>query len=123
MFTDTWYSNGMYHVFFDANDPDLCVATKKLHERSAKRPCSRLSVGIFYLVQISNLVDQLLGFLPAQTRVGDRFTVAAFADLLVAILDVAFDHQAADKAVEIRIVMDTVQYLFADTDLFHKLLA
>ena len=115
--------HGMYHVFFDANDPVLCVATKKLHERSAKRPCSRLSVGIFYLVQISDLIDQLLGFIPAQTWVGDRFTVAAFADLLVAILDVAFDHQAADKAVEIRIVMDTVQYLFADTDLFHKLFA
>ena len=68
-------------------------------------------------------INKLFGLFPPEARVGYGFTVNMLAYLLRAVLNVAFNHQAADKAVEIRIVMDTVQYLFADTDLFHKLLA
>jgi hypothetical protein len=37
-----------------------------------------------------NIVDQLLALFPTQAGIGNGFPVAAFADLLVAVFNIAF---------------------------------
>ena len=45
------------------------------------------------------LINQAFTFVPSQAGVGDRLAVAASVDRLVAVLDVALDHEALDHAL------------------------
>ena len=54
---------------------------------------------IMLLYQICYVVYKSLGFLPAETRVGDGFSVNAVSYLLRAVLDVALYHKALEVAL------------------------
>lgn len=69
------------------------------------------------LYSFRDIVDQLLGFLPAQTWICYGFSVYMFTDLLTSRLQIALDHNALYKVMDIRGVAAAVQYLFYDTDL------
>lgn len=68
-------------------------------------------------VLLRDFVDQPFGFFPAEAGVCDGFAVAAFADLLAAVFDVALDHQTANKAVKVAVVANAVKNFFTDADL------
>lgn len=92
-----------------------------MSEHRGGRPFAVLPVGCtrtnLQSILLRNLVDQSLGFFPAEAGVCDGFAVAAFADFLTAVFDVALDHQTANKAVKVAVVANTVKDFFADTDL------
>ena len=43
---------------------------------------------------IRDFENKLLGLLPAEARIGNGFTVCALLNLLVAVFNIALDHQA-----------------------------
>ena len=56
-----------------------------------------------HLFIISNFINELFRGCPAETGVGNGFTVNAFAHLLAAVFDVAFNHQTLNQTVNVRI--------------------
>ena len=50
---------------------------------------------------IRKVEDETLGLFPAEAGVGDRLTVYALADLLCAVFDIAFDHEAFDELFDV----------------------
>ena len=54
-----------------------------------------------HLFIISNFINELFGGCPAETGIGNGFTVNAFANLLAAVLYIAFNHQTLNQAVNI----------------------
>ena len=67
----------------------------------------------------SHFIQQTLGIIPSQTRVGDGFSVDVFADFLAAWFDVALDHDSFDEVTDIVGVTTAVEYFLDDTDLLH----
>ena len=61
-------------------------------EKSANAP----AFALFILQSFCHIVDESFGVIPAKTSIGDRLAVDALADLLVALLDIAFDHKALE---------------------------
>ena len=72
---------------------------------------------------IGEIEDHSLGLVPSKTRVGDRFAVAATVDCLIAVLDVALDHEALDHALELLVIAACRHDLLDDTRLFKGILA
>lgn len=54
-----------------------------------------------HLFIISNFINEFFGGCPAETGIGNGFTVNAFANLLAAVLYIAFNHQTLNQAVNI----------------------
>ena len=54
-----------------------------------------------HLFIISNFINELFGGCPAETGIGNGFTVNAFANLLAAVLYIAFNHQTLNQVVNI----------------------
>ena len=62
--------------------------------------------------------NQILCFLPAKARVGDRFTVhLVTSDFLTTILQIALNDEAFEKFVDVAVVTAWVKHLFAYTRL------
>ena len=78
---------------------------------------------ICFLAAFCDFVDELFAVFPAEAGVGDGAAVYAFADLLAAFFDVAFDHEAFYQVMNVFGVFAAVEYFSGDTDLFFKLLA
>ena len=74
-------------------------------------------------VHFCNIVDKSFGFCPAEAGVSDGLTVYAFSDLLCAVFDVAFDHEALDKLLDIRVVATAMENFLGNTNLFKRLFA
>ena len=78
----------------------------------------------FLLQQVCDLKHETLGLLPAETGVGDGFTVDGVGtDLLASILKIAFDHKALDHPLDVGTVAAAVQYLLDNARLLKILLA
>ena len=70
-------------------------------------------------------VDQILTFLPSQTRIGDGLSVAvtgARHNVLSSGHKVALDHKALDQRLQVLIVGTAVHDFMRDADLFNMLL-
>lgn len=83
---------------------------------------------IFCLIKESlqafrHIVDQSLGGFPSEAGIGYGFAVAVFADLLAALLNVAFNHNALDHIADLLGVTAAVKNLFYDAHLFGVLFA
>ena len=72
---------------------------------------------------ICNIVNQAFGLFPAQTRIRDRPTINALANLLCSVFDIAFDHETLYQRSNFFAVAAAVQYFVADADLFQIFLA
>ena len=70
------------------------------------------------LQQFRHVVDEAFGFFPAQAGVGDGFAICAFTDLLIAVFDIAFNHQAFDQLLDVSLMFAAVDDVLGDTDLF-----
>ena len=75
------------------------------------------------LQQVGHVVDELFGLFPAQAGVGDGLSIDALANLLAAVLQIAFDHDALDHGFQLSIVPAAVKHLPGDADLLQILLA
>ena len=60
-----------------------------------------------------DIVNESFRLCPTEAGVSDGLTVYAFTDLLCAVLDVAFDHEALDELVDIGIL---AAYLTAEAE-------
>lgn len=69
------------------------------------------------LTFFGDVVEKLLGFLPAQAGVGDGFAIDVVVDCLGAVFDVAFNHQTFDKVVDVLAVAAAVEDFLGDTNL------
>lgn len=70
-----------------------------ISEHKRKRPAfaGRFAV----LDQFCDLTYQSLGVRPADTGVGDGFSINTFADLLAAFFQVGFDHESLDHGLDV----------------------
>ena len=75
------------------------------------------------LHHIGEVEDQPFGLFPAKARVGDRLTVTAAVDRLIAVLNVALDHEALDHALELLVIAARRHDLFDNTRLLKGVLA
>src|SRR5574344_120068 len=72
---------------------------------------------------IGKIEDESFCFFPAKAWIGDRLAIDTFRDLLTAILDVGFNHQALHKPSHIGTVPGTVEYLLGNAYLLDEFLA
>ena len=79
----------------------------------------------FYLLfdLIRNVIDQLFGIFPSETRIGNGFSVNMISDRLISLFDVTFNHQTLYQRTDIGINLAVIHHFFCDTDLFLKLLS
>lgn len=72
---------------------------------------------------LGDVEHELLGLLPTDARVGNRLAVHAAVDGLVAVLQVAFHHKAADDTVDGLVAAAGVEHLLGDAQLLERALA
>ena len=74
------------------------------------------------MVHFRNMVDQFLGFFPAEARICDGFTIDMIADPLASRFNIAFDHNAFYHLFDIGGYPAVVHDLLDDADLLDILL-
>lgn len=73
--------------------------------------------------QFCQVEDELLRLLPTEAGVCDGLAVRPLADLLVAVLDIALNHESLDERPDIRRDPTAVDDVFCNADLLEILLA
>ena len=56
-------------------------------------------------------------FFPSPDRVGNRFAIDAVMYALSTVLDIAFNHQALDDSVDVRVQLTGMNNILSDADL------
>ena len=74
------------------------------------------------LYALCNLVNKTLGIFPSKTGICNGFSVAVFPYLLIAFFNIAFNHNALDKGIQISRVAAAVKHFFYNADLLLVLL-
>lgn len=72
-------------------------------------------------VHLRNVIDQLFGIFPSETRIGNGFSVNMISDRLISLFDVTFNHQTFYQRTDIGRKLAVMHHFFCDTDLFLKL--
>ena len=72
-----------------------------------------------HLFIISNFINELFGGCPAETGIGNGFTVNAVLYLLAAVLDIGLNHKALNHLLNIVAVAHGMEHLICDSDLLH----
>ena len=100
------------------------------NRKAAQQRCSAVPQKLFPRLarqekskKISYFENKLFGLFPAEAWVCDGLAVDMLIYLLVAVLDVAFDHEALDKLADVLVVAAVVENLVDDTWLFERMLA
>lgn len=64
-------------------------------------------------VHLRNVIDQLFGIFPSETRIGNGFSVNMISDRLISLFDVTFNHQTLYQRTDIGRKLAVMHHFFA----------
>lgn len=113
-------------------NPAVTFCCRKIIKNYKKMECKRNTFYTPFLfsdkncllcVHLRNVIDQLFGIFPSETRIGNGFSVNMISDRLISLFDVTFNHQTLYQRTDIGRKLAVMHHFFCDTDLFLKLLS